>query len=88
MSSGSDSCRFGNVPAEQILTQIEQQLCSPWGFEIFMTALVIFMRVLEVMFFVGLAGSSIVVFISFFEDAKELFAKDLPPESKSTRTAI
>ncbi|MGD0730405.1 MAG: hypothetical protein ABR956_04020 [Terracidiphilus sp.] len=34
------------------------------------------MRVLEVMFFVGLAGSSLVVLISFFEDAKELFGKD------------
>ncbi len=53
-----------------------------------MTLVVVLMKVLEVLFFVGLAGSSIVVFISFFEDAKELFAKDLPPESKSTRTAV
>jgi len=30
------------------------------------------MRVLEVMFFVGIAGSSIVVIISFIEDIKEL----------------
>jgi hypothetical protein len=30
------------------------------------------MRVLEMMFFIGLAGSSIVVLISFVEDAKEL----------------
>jgi hypothetical protein len=28
------------------------------------------------MFFVGLAGSSIVVIISFIEDGKELFGKD------------
>lgn len=34
------------------------------------------MRVLEVMFFVGLAGSSVVVLISFYEDGKELFGKD------------
>jgi hypothetical protein len=34
------------------------------------------MRVLETMFFVGLIGSSIVVIISFFEDAKELFGED------------
>jgi len=34
------------------------------------------MRVLEVMFFVGLAGSSVVVIISFIEDAKELFGKE------------
>ena len=33
-------------------------------------------RVLEVMFFLGLIGSSIVVLISFFEDGKELFGKD------------
>ena len=33
-------------------------------------------RVLEVMFFVGLAGSAVVVLISFFEDGKELFGKD------------
>jgi hypothetical protein len=34
------------------------------------------MRVLEVMFFVGLAGSTVVILISFVEDAKELFEKD------------
>ena len=34
------------------------------------------MRVLEVMFFVGLVGSSVVVIISFVEDGIELFGKD------------
>jgi hypothetical protein len=34
------------------------------------------MRVLEVMFFVGLIGSAVVVVISFVEDGKELFGKD------------
>lgn len=34
------------------------------------------MRVLECMFFAGLAGSAIVVVISFLEDGKELFGKD------------
>ena len=34
------------------------------------------MWVLEAMFFVGLAGSTIVVLISFVEDAKELFGED------------
>ena len=33
-------------------------------------------RVLETMFFLGLAGSAIVVLISFIEDGKELFGKD------------
>ena len=37
---------------------------------------VLFMRVLEMMFFVGLAGSAVVVLISFLEDAKELFGED------------
>jgi hypothetical protein len=37
---------------------------------------IFFMHVLEVMFFVGMAGSSIVVIISFVEDAHELFGKD------------
>jgi hypothetical protein len=34
------------------------------------------MRLLEAMFFVGLVGSTIVVLISFIEDAKELFDED------------
>lgn len=34
------------------------------------------MRLLEGMFFVGLAGSTIVVIVSFIEDGKELFGKD------------
>ncbi|HEY6845371.1 MAG TPA: hypothetical protein VI320_04065 [Terracidiphilus sp.] len=34
------------------------------------------MHVLELMFFVGLVGSSVVVLISFVEDGKELFGKD------------
>ena len=33
-------------------------------------------RLLELMFFIGLAGSAIVVMISFVEDGKELFGKD------------
>ena len=34
------------------------------------------MRALEVMFFLGLAGSAVVVLISFIEDGKELFGED------------
>ena len=34
------------------------------------------MRILEVLFFVGLAGSTIVIIISFIEDGKELFGED------------
>jgi hypothetical protein len=41
-----------------------------------MTLVVLFIRILEVMFFAGLAGSAVVVLISFFEDFKELFGED------------
>jgi hypothetical protein len=37
---------------------------------------VLAIRVLELLFFLGLAGSAIVVIISFFEDGKELFGDD------------
>jgi hypothetical protein len=33
-------------------------------------------KILELMFFVGLAGSAIVVLISFVEDFKELFGEE------------
>jgi hypothetical protein len=41
-----------------------------------MQFVIIAMRVLEVMFFLGLIGSTVVVLISFIEDAKELFGED------------
>jgi hypothetical protein len=41
-----------------------------------MTVALFAMHVLEAMFFVGLAGSAVVVLISFVEDGKELFGKD------------
>jgi hypothetical protein len=41
-----------------------------------MSVALFFMKVLEVMFFVGLAGSTVVVLISFIEDGKELFGSD------------
>ena len=41
------------------------------------------MRLLEIMFFVGLAGSAVVVLISFFEDGKELVGRDEPPEPRA-----
>ena len=34
------------------------------------------MRLMELVFFVGLVGSAVVVIISFVEDGKELFGKD------------
>ena len=41
-----------------------------------MTLLIFLFRLLEVMFFAGLAGSAVVVLISFFEDFKELLGED------------
>ena len=41
-----------------------------------MSVALIAMRVLEILFFTGLAGSTIVILISFVEDGKELFDKD------------
>jgi hypothetical protein len=38
--------------------------------------LLFLMRLLEVAFFVGLAGSTVVVIISFIEDSGELFHPD------------
>jgi hypothetical protein len=53
------------------------------GYNLGMGLAIFAMRVLEVMFFVGLVGSTVVVLISFIEDGKELFGKDEPPESRA-----
>lgn len=46
------------------------------GYNLRMHLATLGMRVLEAMFFVGLAGSAIVVLISFIEDAKELVGEE------------
>ncbi len=46
------------------------------GYNRRMSFAIVAMRILEGMFFVGLAGSAIVVIISFIEDGKELFGED------------
>jgi hypothetical protein len=55
-------------------------------------ALAIFaMRVLEIMFFVGLAGSAVVVLISFVEDGKDyggMFLDAVEPMSRLIDTAL
>ena len=53
------------------------------GYNLVMLLAVLAMRLLEIMFFVGLAGSAVVVLISFFEDGKELIGKDEPPERRA-----
>lgn len=41
-----------------------------------MKTAIFFIRLLEILFFTGMAGSAVVILISFFEDAKELFGKE------------
>jgi hypothetical protein len=55
---------------------------------IHMSFLAIFgMRLLEVMFFLGMAGSTVVIIISFIEDARELFGDDEePPQAVRGKT--
>ncbi len=44
------------------------------------------MRLLEIIFFIGVAGSSIVVVLSFVEDLQELFGADELPGSAVDKT--
>jgi hypothetical protein len=53
------------------------------GYNSFMLLALFAMRVLEIMFFVGLVGSTVVVLISFVEDGVELFGKDEPPQPRA-----
>ena len=53
------------------------------GYNLRMLLAIVAMRLLEIMFFTGLAGSTVVVLISFVEDGIELFGKDEPPESRA-----
>ncbi len=48
--------------------------------------LIIAMRVLEAFFFVGLAGSAVVVLISFVEDLEVLLHRDRPNVRRRERT--
>jgi len=47
-----------------------------------MTFAVFAIRLLTAMFFIGLAGSAVVVLISFLEDGQELFGKDEPTPTR------
>ena len=54
-----------------------------YNFSMMFSFAVFAMKVLEIMFFVGLIGSSVVVLISFVEDGRELFGKDEPVPPRS-----
>jgi hypothetical protein len=43
---------------------------------VFMALAIFGIRLLAIMFFIGLAGSAVVVLISFIEDGKELFGDE------------
>jgi hypothetical protein len=45
------------------------------------------MRALDAIFFIGLAGSAVVVLISFVEDFKELWDRDDKPRAARTSEA-
>jgi hypothetical protein len=53
-----------------------------------MSVILLGMRLLEVMFFAGIAGSAVVVLIASVEDARELFSKSdhVPPAEKTPAT--
>jgi hypothetical protein len=63
--------KSGQRGTQAAAPQVEKQATI-----VFMGFAVFAMRLLEVMFFAGLAGSAVVVAISFIEDAKELIGKD------------
>ena len=57
--------------------------CIAWGPHHWSQAIIVAMelailgmRLLEVLFFIGIVGSAVVVILSFVEDWKELFGKD------------
>jgi hypothetical protein len=50
---------------------------SPLSYNFLMTSLALpAMRILEVLFFTGLAGAAVVIVISFIQDGKELLGRD------------
>lgn len=45
------------------------------------------MHILEVLFFIGIIGSAVVVLITSVEDAQDLLASDEPQSSEKTQKA-
>jgi hypothetical protein len=67
--------------AEEIPFEISVKRAKT-GYNLDMFLALLAMHILEIAFFAGLIGSSVVVIISFVEDGKELFGKDEPPQSR------
>ena len=70
-------------PQPQLLTQrgMNPSPCATSRYTPSMPVILFGMRLLEVMFFIGLAGSAIVVLLTSFEDMHELFSKTKHPQS-------
>jgi hypothetical protein len=70
-------------PQPQLLPQrgVNPAFCTPSRYTPSMPVILFGMRLLEVMFFIGLAGSAIVVLLTSFEDMHELFSKTKHPQS-------
>ena len=66
------------LPESQTDNPADRFLMSPWfHVKIGLMHIALFvMRALELLFFAGLAGASIVILLSFFHDAKELLNED------------
>jgi hypothetical protein len=54
------------------------------GYTSFMYVVLFGMRLLEVIFFVGIVGSAVVVLITSFEDMHELFGSEEAPVGEKT----
>jgi hypothetical protein len=80
MLTGLFANKFEGVPTHSCdpngLRSFESPKKSRIDYNLDMALAILGMRILTWMFFVGLAGSAVVVLISFWEDGKELFGKD------------
>jgi hypothetical protein len=83
---GLERARDTAIPGNQRSTNRLDQFIAPPVYALFMQlaltsvpmqiVLLMFMRLLEIAFFVGLAGSAVVVIISFIEDFGELLHRE------------
>src|ERR1700758_3078670 len=75
-SCESESTIAGAAPC---VTRRYSCLLAPSRYTPFMPFILFGMRLLEVIFFIGLAGSAIVILLTSFEDMHELFSKTKHP---------
>jgi hypothetical protein len=73
MQSAANSCFDSAAGSHTCVAQLD---CPTLRYNRTMALGTLIIHVMELMFFLGLIGSAVVVLISFFEDGKELFGKD------------